>query len=118
MHSINALFWGETGIAIDGVIIPDSAAHQQEMMAAAGAGNRLPDPTNPVIILRDGVPSCCCNNWTGAPEGLPRLLTMLDADLLPAVIGCLRFYHTPDVSVDGSGFAFIDRVITGELTRK
>lgn len=116
VHSINALFWGETGIAIDGVIIPDSAAHQQEMMAVAGAGNRLPDPTNPVIILRDGVPSHAAATIGQVHlEGLPRLLTMLDADLLPAEVIGLPAFLSPDVSVDGSGFAFIDRVITGEF---
>lgn len=54
VHSINTTTWGETGIFVDGVSIPDAASYQQAQIAQAGAGNRLPDPTNPLLVLRDG----------------------------------------------------------------
>ena len=56
VHSINTVSWGMTGIFVDGISIPDSGAHQQAQVAAAGPGNRLPDPTNPGIVMRGGKP--------------------------------------------------------------
>ncbi len=56
VHSINTVSWGMTGIFVDGISIPDSGAHQQAQIAAAGPGTRLPDPTNPGIVMRDGKP--------------------------------------------------------------
>jgi gamma-glutamyltranspeptidase/glutathione hydrolase len=57
-HTINTVLWGTTGINIDGVSIPDAASFQQAMMKSAieqaGPGARLPDPTNPVMVLKDG----------------------------------------------------------------
>jgi gamma-glutamyltranspeptidase/glutathione hydrolase len=41
-HSINALTWGDTGIVVGGVPIPDSAAFQQEQLALIKAGDRVP----------------------------------------------------------------------------
>ena len=56
VHSINTISWGQTGIFVDGISIPDSAMHQQAQVAAAGPGNRLPDPTNPGIVMQDDQP--------------------------------------------------------------
>lgn len=56
VHSINTTLWGESGIFVDGVSIPDAASYQQDQIAAAGPGDHLPDPTNPLIVLRDGKP--------------------------------------------------------------
>ena len=55
-HSINTEIWGETGIFIDGVSIPDSASFQQYSILKAGPGNRLPDPLCPGIIFKDNKP--------------------------------------------------------------
>lgn len=56
VHSINTVSWGSTGIFVEGISIPDSAAFQQHAVAAAGSGRRLPDPTNPGLVLRNGKP--------------------------------------------------------------
>ncbi len=56
VHSINTVMWGKTGIIIDGISIPDSAWFQQKQIARAGPGKRLPDPTNPCIILKNHRP--------------------------------------------------------------
>ena len=56
VHTINTSTWGETGIFVDGVSIPDSASFQQTQIQEAGPGNRLPDPTQPLIVTRDGKP--------------------------------------------------------------
>ncbi|EQD48303.1 Gamma-glutamyltranspeptidase, partial [mine drainage metagenome] len=56
VHSINTVSWGSTGIFVEGISIPDSASFQQHAVAAAGPGRRLPDPTNPGLVLRNGKP--------------------------------------------------------------
>lgn len=56
LHSINTIMWGKEGIFVDGISIPDSAWFQQKEIAKAGPGNRLPESTNPCIIMKDGKP--------------------------------------------------------------
>ena len=51
-HSINTAVWGNTGIFVDGVSIPDSASFQQQEIKRVGPGHRLPEPMNPLIIVR------------------------------------------------------------------
>jgi gamma-glutamyltranspeptidase/glutathione hydrolase len=57
-HTINTMTWGTTGINVGGISIPDSAAFQQvairDAIRAKGPGGRLPDPANPVMVLRSG----------------------------------------------------------------
>jgi len=55
-HTINTGTWGNTGINVDGISIPDSAKFQQVQIVNAGPGVRLPDPTSPLIVTRDGKP--------------------------------------------------------------
>ena len=55
-HTCNAVVWGNTGIFVGGISVPDSASFQQEAIKQAGPGNRLPDPMTPLIIIRDGKP--------------------------------------------------------------
>jgi gamma-glutamyltranspeptidase/glutathione hydrolase len=56
LHTINTGTWGTTGIVVDGVSIADPGASQQPAIARAGPGARLPEPTNPLIVLKDGKP--------------------------------------------------------------
>jgi gamma-glutamyltranspeptidase/glutathione hydrolase len=70
--SINTASWGETGIFVDGVSIPDSARFQQPIIASVGPGMRLPDPTNPLLVLRDGKPFLTCGAMGG--NGVPSLV--------------------------------------------
>jgi gamma-glutamyltranspeptidase/glutathione hydrolase len=55
-HTINSMLWGKTGLFVDGVSIPDSAAFQGSDIAKAGPGNRLPVGMCPLIVCRDGKP--------------------------------------------------------------
>ena len=55
-HTINTNTWGTTGIFVDGVSIPDSAAYQQERIRKAGPGGRIRNEMNPLIALRNGEP--------------------------------------------------------------
>ena len=55
-HTINADNWGNSGIFVDGVSIPAPSYHQKERIHKVGPGAYLPDTTNPVLVLRDGIP--------------------------------------------------------------
>ena len=41
-HTINAVIWGDTGIVVDGVPLPDSASFQQTVLAGLKPGDRVP----------------------------------------------------------------------------
>jgi gamma-glutamyltranspeptidase/glutathione hydrolase len=56
-HTINTNLWGETGIFVDGVSVPDPAAMQRQQVREAGPGRRLPDTMGPVIVLNGGSPA-------------------------------------------------------------
>jgi gamma-glutamyltranspeptidase/glutathione hydrolase len=56
VHTINTGAWGNTGIFVDGVSIPDIAGHAQAAMAIEGPGNYHYDDICPSIVLRDGQP--------------------------------------------------------------
>ncbi len=53
-HTINTAVWGGTGITVGGISIPDAACFQQDLVRRVGPGVRLPDPTNPIIVMKDG----------------------------------------------------------------
>jgi len=55
-HTINANNWGNSGIFVDGVSIPAPSYHQRARIQKVGPGAYLPDTTNPVLVLRDGIP--------------------------------------------------------------
>jgi gamma-glutamyltranspeptidase/glutathione hydrolase len=56
LHTINTDLWGSTGIIVDGVPIADIQSRQQRILARIQPGGRVPDPTNPLIVLKDGKP--------------------------------------------------------------
>src|SRR5262245_4758660 len=56
LHSINTSLWGSTGIFVDGISIPDSAWFQQHQIARIKRGDRVPDTTNPVIVMKNDKP--------------------------------------------------------------
>jgi len=56
VHSINSAVFGKTAIIVDGVTIGDPAVNQKPIVAMAGPGARLPDPTELGLVLRDGEP--------------------------------------------------------------
>jgi gamma-glutamyltranspeptidase/glutathione hydrolase len=77
-HTSNAYLYGGSGISVEGIYIPDPASYQQNLIQEAGAGNRLPNIINLVIVLRDGQPvwaSACIGNVHY--ETLQRLASVL-----------------------------------------
>lgn len=82
-HSINTSSWGETGIFVDGVSIPDSASFQQELVDRTGPGRRLPDPTEPLIVLEDGAPIAALSSIGGGlhQATMSVLLNLIDEEM-------------------------------------
>ena len=56
VHSINTVSWGDLGLFVGGVSIPDSGNFQQLRAHMAGPGGRLKNLTNPVIVLKNKKP--------------------------------------------------------------
>jgi gamma-glutamyltranspeptidase / glutathione hydrolase len=85
VHSINSVLWGSTGIFVDGISVPDSAAFQQYAIFAAGRSARLPDPTNPLLVLKDGKPVLASSTIGVAlyATTLQNLLNILDFGMDP-----------------------------------
>ena len=55
-HTINSVIWGDTGIVVGGVPIPDSAAFQQARLVTVKPGERLPHEIIDTIVLKNGKP--------------------------------------------------------------
>lgn len=56
-YTINSVIWGNTGIVVGGIPIPNSAGFQQERLAQLQPGGRLPNEIADTIILnRDHQP--------------------------------------------------------------
>lgn len=94
LHSINTVLWGKTGLFVDGVSIPDSACFQQSVIAKIKPGSRLPDPTNPLIVLRDGRPFLACGTIGAA----------LNESMLQNLVNILLFDMDAKTSVESPMF--------------
>jgi gamma-glutamyltranspeptidase/glutathione hydrolase len=55
-HTINSVIWGDTGIVVGGIPIPDSAGFQQERLAMVKAGARLPNEMMQTIVMAGSRP--------------------------------------------------------------
>src|SRR5215475_2328899 len=80
LHTINTVLWGTTGIFVDGVSIPDSATYQQSQIARIKPGDRLPDTTNPVIVLKNDKPylASSCTGSALHQNTMSNLVNVLD----------------------------------------
>jgi len=56
VHSINAVVWGDTGIVVGGIPIPDAAAINQQALLNLKPGELVPGAMSPVIALLNGKP--------------------------------------------------------------
>lgn len=106
-HSINTTMWGETGIFVDGVSIPDSASFQQQLLSQITPGDPLPTPLNPCIALQDGVPVLAGSTVGNVHYAqVQRLAAAIGLGLGPA-----DAVQTPMVS----GWAFNEVIETGAM---
>lgn len=55
-HTINAVVWGDTGIVVGGIPLPDSAGFQQDLLARLRPGSRVPDPIACTLTLEGSHP--------------------------------------------------------------
>ena len=55
-HTINTVYWGSTGIFVDGISISDAASFQQAKIAQLEPGSRIPSVTETGILSREGKP--------------------------------------------------------------
>jgi gamma-glutamyltranspeptidase/glutathione hydrolase len=113
VHSINTVSWGATGIFVEGISIPDAAAFQQQAIAIAGPGRRLPDPTNPGLVVKDGKPIMAFGSIGSGLHirTVGSLLAVLDFGLTPQQainepsIGCFEFGGIDRLTVGTKEFA-------------
>jgi gamma-glutamyltranspeptidase/glutathione hydrolase len=56
VHTINAVVWGDTGIVVDGVPIPDAASINKPRLLKTKPGERLTNDMAPIIALRGDQP--------------------------------------------------------------
>jgi gamma-glutamyltranspeptidase/glutathione hydrolase len=113
VHSINTVSWGATGLFVEGISIPDAAAFQQRAIAAAGAGRRLPDPTNPGLVVKDGQPLMAFGSIGSGLHirTVGSLMAVLDFGLTPQQainepsIGCFEFGGIDRLTVGTKEFA-------------
>lgn len=113
VHSINTVSWGATGINVQGISIPDSAAFQQAAIAATGAGRRLPDATNPGLVAKDGKPVMAFGSIGSGLHirTIGSLIAVLDFGLTPQQainepsIGCFEFGGIDKLTVGTKEFA-------------
>ena len=98
--TINTVNWGRTGIFVDGVSISDAALSNRTAASEVGAGNRVPNSLNPLIVLRDGAPVLA---WSAIGAGIHEatvqtLCSVLDFGLDPiaaAEAPQVHLYATP-----------------------
>jgi gamma-glutamyltranspeptidase/glutathione hydrolase len=93
-HTINSMLWGETGLFVDGISIPDSARFQAEEIRKSGPGNRLPNGMSPLIICLDGKPVLGSAATGGG----------LHARTLQVLVSILEFGMNPQAAVDAPAF--------------
>ena len=78
-HSINAVIWGDTGIVVDGIPIPDSAGFQQHELARLKPGDRVPHQIIDTIAFEGDIPVLAtgCIGASLIPESIRVLLGVL-----------------------------------------
>jgi gamma-glutamyltranspeptidase/glutathione hydrolase len=112
LHSINTSLWGESGLIIDGVSIPDAATFQQGVIAEVGPGKRLPSQTEPVIVLKDGVPLLATS----------AIGTAIDYDTIRVLFSALDFGMDPREALDAAAILApidqTDRATAGEYSEE
>jgi len=113
VHTINTSLWGNTGIFVAGVSIPDSASFQGGKMVKAGPGGKVPSETNPVLVLREGRPllaSSCVG--AGLIEATVQcLIDVLDHGRNPKQAAEAPRFFLPDFEAVGKGKPLVRQLV-------
>lgn len=104
VHTSNTSIWGTTGIFVDGVSIPDPAAFQQRLIAQTGPGKRLPDPTEPLIVAREGKPFAALSSIGAGlhQKTISVLMNLIDFNMGIKQAIDAPSLHSPKYEADGS----------------
>jgi gamma-glutamyltranspeptidase/glutathione hydrolase len=94
-HTINTALFGGTGINVGGISIPDAACFQQDLIRRVGPGVRLPDPTNPIIVMKDG-------RWVLAGSSIGAGLL---ENTLTVLVNVLDYGRDPDAALHAPQFS-------------
>jgi gamma-glutamyltranspeptidase/glutathione hydrolase len=108
-HTLNALYWGTTGIFVDGVSIPDAAAIQQDRVQAAGPGGRIVDDGQPVLVMKDGAPylASACIGSGGFEATVQTIVNVLDYGMDPQrAVDAPQFMRTPWLAAESNTQTF------------
>jgi gamma-glutamyltranspeptidase/glutathione hydrolase len=105
VHTINTGAWGDTGIFVDGVSIPDSASSQQLLISQVGPGVRLPDPTEPLIMTKDGTPVAALSSIGSGlhQKTVATLMNFIDFEMGIKEAVDEPSWHLPEFSAAGLG---------------
>jgi gamma-glutamyltranspeptidase/glutathione hydrolase len=118
LHSLNGVLWGSTGIFVDGISIPDSACFQQQPIASAGPGVRLPEISNPLMVLKGGKPVLASTTIGSAlhQAALQNLINVLDFGMDPKTSAYQPNTQGPfyGVSLTGPGKPEYEKEAVGE----
>ena len=104
-HSFNGIWWGELGMVIDGITITDSGSFQQAGIKAAGPGNRLPDPIEPVLVMKEGKPAFAFSSIANG----------LHYHTVTALVNALDFGMDPKSAIDTPSFLAPDFTAVPDL---
>lgn len=84
-HSINTAAYGNTGIFVQGISVPDAASFQQHVLAGVTPGDPLPNPMNPTIVTKGDEPVLASSS--------------IGAGLLETTLTCVHRHLAHGVSV-------------------
>jgi gamma-glutamyltranspeptidase / glutathione hydrolase len=104
VHTINTVSWGTTGLNIDGISIPDSAAMQVSAVVATTPGERLGDPTGPGLVMKDGKPFM----------GYAAISAGLLQRTVSSLISVMDFGMTPQQAINAPAWGTVDITTSDE----
>jgi gamma-glutamyltranspeptidase/glutathione hydrolase len=85
-HTINTTIWGDTGIVVGGIPIPDSAGFQQFRLAQIKPGDRLPNEIADTIVLDSRAHPVLATASIGAA---------LLPETMKEILGTIAWHQTP-----------------------
>jgi len=95
-------------IVVDGVSVNDSASLQHNQLALTGPGKRLPGPTNPVIVFKNGKPYLA-----GSSMG-----SGVHSKTTQCMISVLDFGMNPEQAIEAPYLMYPEYSRAGEVTER
>jgi len=118
VHSINSAVFGATGIIVDGVSIGDSGAIQKDIVAAAGPGNRLPDPVEHGILFKNNEPVLAFSSMAVGLhfQTAQSLINVMDFGMTPKEALDAPAFFAPETDFSSSLPTSVARILKGEFS--